>query len=64
MSEPEYISVREAARITGVGKDTIYKLAKQHGNGFPCVKLGSRCYISRERILEWMKKHEGKEVVL
>lgn len=60
--KPEYISVRDASKLTGVGKDTLYKMAKQQG--FPCIKIGSRFYIHRERILDWMKDHEGREIVI
>lgn len=61
-NEPEYISVSEASKIIKVGKDTIYKLAKQPG--FPCVKIGKRYIINKGKLFEWVESHEGKEIIL
>ena len=61
-NEIKYISVREAAVRVGVSKDTMFKLAKQ--DGFPCVKIGRRYVIHKDRLDEWMQGHEGREVVV
>ena len=61
-NEVKYISVREAAVRVGISKDTMFKLAKQ--DGFPCVKIGRRYLIHKDRLDEWMEEHEGREVVV
>lgn len=64
MNEPEYISVRQAAEKIGIGKDTLYKLAKSDNNGFPGVKIGNKWFVHSKRIVEWMKDREGKEIII
>ena len=54
-SEPVLITAEEAAKLCGVGKDTIVSLA--HGaaeNGFPAVWLSSRLLkIDKTRLTRW-----------
>ena len=65
MNESAYVSVRDASKMIGVGKDTLYKLAKEaKNNGFPGVKIGNKWFIHRDRIVVWMKEHEGREVII
>lgn len=59
---PVCVSVKEAARIMGVGKDVMYKLVKQPG--FPSVKIGNKYVVRRSGLEEWLRIHQGKEVVL
>lgn len=60
--ENEYISVVEASKILGIGKNAMYALVRQPG--FPCVKIGKKIIVRRSGLDEWMKNHDGKEVVL
>ena len=62
MNDHEYISVVEASKILGIGKNAMYSLV--HQPGFPCVKIGKKIIIRRSGLDEWMKDHEGKEVVI
>ena len=57
-----YMTVAEAAEMLSIGKVTMYKMVKQEG--FPCVRIGKRYVIHRGRFAEWMKDHEGREVVI
>jgi excisionase family DNA binding protein len=60
--EKEYICVMDAAKILGLSKNVMYTLAKQPG--FPAVRIGKKIVIRRSGLDDWMKNHEGKEVVL
>jgi len=59
---PVTVSVKEAAKIMGIGKDVMYKLVKQPG--FPCVKIGNKYVVRRSGLEEWLRVHQGKEIVL
>ena len=61
-NEQIYISVMEAAKILGVGRNTMYALIKQ--DGFPYVKIGNAYRIRKAGLEEWLKDHEGKEIIL
>ena len=61
-NKPRFITVKEAAGITGICPDSIRKLAQQ--DGFPCVRIGRRYVINENKLYEWMEDHEGKEVVI
>lgn len=56
------ISVDEASRIIGVGRNVMYKLIKQQG--FPAVKIGRSYRVRKAGLEEWLKNHEGKEIIL
>ena len=56
------ISVMEAAKIIGVGRNVMYNLIKQPG--FPCVKIGRSYKVRKSGLEEWLKDHEGKEIIL
>jgi len=63
MNENEvYISVMDASKILGLSKNSMYSLARQPG--FPSVRIGKKIIIGRSALDEWMKDHQGKEVVL
>ena len=56
------ISVMEAADLLGIGKTAMYGLVKQPG--FPIIKIGKSYRIRKAGLDEWLKDHEGKEVIL
>lgn len=58
----EYISVEEASKIIGVCPDIIRKISLQPG--FPCVKIGRRYIINKQKLFKWMDDHEGKEIII
>ena len=63
MSEaPIYVSVKDASKIVGIGKDAMYKMI--HQQGFPCVKVGNKYLVRRSGLEEWFKEREGREIVI
>lgn len=60
--EYQYIDVEEASNIIGICPDSIRKIALQPG--FPCVKIGRRYIINKQKLFKWMDNHEGKEIII
>lgn len=52
---PDVISVKEACAVARIGRDRIYKLAKQ--DGFPCVWFGKKIRISRDLFRKWIENN-------
>lgn len=53
------ISVSEAAKLSGFGRDALYTLC--HMDGFPAIWIGKRrVRIHRERFVQWVAEQAGK----
>lgn len=46
------LSVDEAAELSGIGRDHLYRLV--HRADFPMVHIGGRIHIHRQRFIEWL----------
>lgn len=54
------LSVDEAARLLGLNRVTVYKLAKQEN--FPSIFVGRRVLISKKGLEEWLERESQKAV--
>jgi excisionase family DNA binding protein len=54
----EILDVEGAARLLGVSKRTIYKLASEQA--VPAAKVGREWRFSRKRLIEWVTEGTGK----
>ena len=52
------INIEQAAKIMGISKQLMAKLAKEPD--FPCIKFQRRIVINKEILPEWFKKHTGE----
>lgn len=52
------ISVDEAARISGIGRDRLYRLVKT--SGFPAIQLGRSIRIYRKGLELWIEREAMK----
>ena len=52
------ISVEEACKITGIGRNTMLKLVKTPG--FPALLLSRKILIDKNGFLSWLVKNYGK----
>ena len=53
------ISVKEAAELSGFGRDAIYNLC--HVDGFPVIRCGKRGFrIHREKFIQWVSEMAEK----
>jgi excisionase family DNA binding protein len=50
------LSVQEAAEISGIGKDTIYKLIHDMNSDFPFFRVNSKTFIIYDLLCEWLHK--------
>ena len=50
----EAYSVKEAARILGVSKETVYKLIAEHA--LDCVRIGKRITITPEQLAAFQRR--------
>ncbi len=51
MEQRHGISVPEAAALLGVSKSIMYQWSRIQG--FPCMRIGNKIVVSRERLLDW-----------
>ena len=58
MTEPLALPITEAARLSGVGRSTIYSEVKQ-GN-LKIRKVGSRTIIAMEDLRAWLASKAGE----
>ena len=54
------ITCKEAAKLYPMGENKIRELCHSRGLGFPCIKLGCRIYIVKEKLDEWLYENAGK----
>lgn len=52
----ETLTVDEAVKLTGIGRDTILELIKKQNTDFPYFKVKSKNLINRTMLLEWLEK--------
>lgn len=50
---PVMMDVQETAQFLRVGKQSVYRLAKQ--DGFPSVVVGGKIRILRDRLMTWLE---------
>lgn len=54
------MSVREFHDLTGVGINRVYQLV--HTQEFPAIRMGSKYYIIRSKVDEWLEHQVGKKL--
>ncbi|RKR08197.1 excisionase family DNA binding protein [Flavobacterium sp. 90] len=54
------IDIKEASRLIGKAKSTIYALVRQRK--IPCYKYGKKLYFFEEELLEWISRGKKKTI--
>ena len=54
---PLLLTVPQAAELTQLGRDTVYKLC--HRDDFPVIRIGRTVRINREGLQDWLNKNNG-----
>ena len=54
------LNVDEAAKLLGLNRITVYKLAKREN--FPSIFVGRRVLISKKGLEEWLERESQKSV--
>lgn len=52
------ISVKEAAKLLGVGRNTMLEFVKM--DGFPAIRLKRKIIIDKKALQEWFSNNYGK----
>ncbi|MBT1278921.1 excisionase [Thermoanaerobacter sp. CM-CNRG TB177] len=58
------LTIEEAARYTGIGRDKLLELAHNPESGFPAFRVGTKFLINRELLKEWLKRVAEERKVL
>lgn len=56
MSEPDAISVPEAAKRLGIGKNTAWDLVHREDNPLPHVRIGRRVVVPVAKLQAWLEE--------
>lgn len=55
------LTISETAKITNIGIAKLKQIAKDY-NDFPCVKIGVKHLVIKEKLSDWFEKHKGEEL--
>lgn len=58
------LTINEAAKLSGIGRDKLMELAHSQNSDFPCFKVGSKFLINRQMLIEWLDKLSKEKRVL
>lgn len=58
----EMISVKHFAALTGIKECQIRDLT--FAKTFPCIRIGARVHIFKDKALKWLEMHEGKTICI
>lgn len=58
------LTIDEASKYTGIGRDSIMRLLKKHNTDFPHFKVGSKYLINKEMLDTWMEKLNNEHKII
>ena len=61
MTEKMMLTMPEASKLTGIGLQKLKQIAKEYAD-FPCIKIGVKHLVIKEKLPEWFDKHKGEEL--
>lgn len=59
MDKTKFMSSSEFCRVYGFTRYKAYELFNNKKDQFPCIKLGSRYYIFRDKVDIWFEQNKG-----
>ena len=54
------LTVSDACEALSISKTVMYQLI--HRDDFPCIRIGRRALIPRDKLIEWVNSHCGEEI--
>lgn len=54
---PLFLDANDIMRLLGLSRTTVYYMLR--ADDFPAIALGSRRIVKREKLFEWLNKHEN-----
>jgi len=64
MNQKLTLTIDEAAKYTGIGRDKLLELAHNPDSSFPAFRVGTKFLINRELLKEWLRKVAEERKVL
>lgn len=61
MSEKMMLTMPEAAKLTGIGLQKLKQIAREYRD-FPCIKIGVKHLVIKEKLPDWFDKHKGEDL--
>jgi hypothetical protein len=61
MTEKMMLTMPETAKLTGIGLQKLKQIAREYTD-FPCVKIGVKHLVIKEKLADWFMKHKGEEL--
>ena len=62
LQDDRLLTAKDLQYIFSVGKNRAYEL--MNSKAFPSLQIGSRKYVSRTALQEWVKTYTGKEYLI
>lgn len=59
---PQMICAKELKQLLGCGIHRAYDLMKCPA--FPATKIGGRYYVERDALRSWLKRYQGRKIIL
>jgi len=54
------LTITETAEVLSLSKNVVYQLT--HRDDFPCISLGRRKLVPRDKLIEWVNTHCGEQL--
>ena len=61
MEEKMMLTMPETAKLTGIGLQKLKQIAREYYD-FPCVKIGVKHLVIKDKLVDWFEKHKGEEL--
>jgi len=61
MEEKMMLTIPETAKLTNIGVAKLKQIAREYSD-FPCIKIGVKHLVIKEKLPEWFEKHKGEEL--
>ena len=55
------LTMPETAKLTNIGVAKLKQIAREYSD-FPCIKIGVKHLVIKEKLPEWFEKHKGEEL--
>lgn len=61
MEEKMMLTMSETSKLTNIGVAKLKQIAREYID-FPCIKIGVKHLVIKEKLPEWFDKHKGEEL--
>jgi excisionase family DNA binding protein len=58
------LTIEEANKLSGIGRDKLLELAHNPKSNFPCFKNGNKFLINRDKLVSWLNEISEKRIII